>query len=165
MINELKDAIEKSHHRLVYLIDKIEDEVESLADDSVELWHEAKPRLHAMKESMVAAEHSLHAKTDEARLQAHLAIMDAHDQWSCLSEPVTELAQHARQKGQTGLHHAELQAHLAKMEARDFLNEKGGQISHEFKHAKESLEITSLKAVEELGKSLENAGSPWTNMP
>lgn len=164
MIDELKDAIEKSRHRLVYLIDKIEDEVESLADDSVELWQEARPRLQSMKESIAAAEHSLQTKTDEARLQAHLAIMDAHDQWSYLSEPVTELAHHARQKGQTGLQHAGLQAHLAKMEARDFLNEKGGQISHEFKHAKESLEKTSLKAAEELGKSLENAGSPWADM-
>jgi hypothetical protein len=118
-----------------------------------------------MKESMAAAEHSLQAKTDEARLQAHLAIMDAHDQWSYLSGPVTELAQHARQKGKTGLQHAELQAHLAKMEARDFMNEQGGPIRQEFEHAKEKLEQTSLKAVEELGKNLENVGNAWVNMP
>jgi hypothetical protein len=165
MIDELKDAIEKSHQRLAYLMDKIEDEVESLADDSVELWQEAKPKLQAMQESMAEAEHSLQVKTEEARLQAHLAIMDAHDQWSYLSKPVAELAKHARQKGQTGLQHAELQANLAKMEARDFVNEKRGPISKEFEQAREKLEQTSLKALEELAKSLENVGSAWTNMP
>lgn len=165
MIDDLKEAIEKSQHRLVHLISEIEDEVESLTEDSVELWDETKPRLQAMKESMVAAEHSLKVKTEEARLQAHLAIMDAHDQWSYLSKPVTELAQHAQQKGKTGLQHAELKAALAKMEARDFLSGEGGQISQDFKHARETLEENSLKAVEELGKSLETAGSPWANMP
>jgi hypothetical protein len=164
MIDELKDAIEKSHHRLAHLIDKIEDEVESLADDSVELWHEAKPKLQELQASMVDAERSLQVKTEAARLQAHLAIMDAHDQWSYLSKPITELAKHARQKGKTGLQHAELKAHLAKMEARDFLNEKRGPISEEFEHAKEKLEQTSLKAIEELAKNLENVGSAWTNM-
>ena len=165
MNDKLKDTIEKSRHHLAELIDKIEDGIEDIADESAELWDEARPRLHAMKASIVAAEHALQTKTDEARLQAHLAVMDAHDQWSYLSQPVTELARQAKQKSRPTLEHAELQAHLAKMDARDFLNEKGGQIRREFKQAKESLEQTSLKAAEELGKSLEDVGSAWVEMP
>lgn len=165
MMDDLKDTIEKSHKHLVKLMDKIEDEAESLADESAELWREAKPKLQAMKASIATAEHSLQTKTEEARLQAHLAIMDAHDQWSHLSKPVTELANHARQKGKTGLQHAELQAHLAKMDARDFMNEKGGQINQEFKEARDSLEKSSIKAAEELGKNLEEVGSAWSHIP
>ena len=164
MNDPLKDTIEKSRQHLADLIDKIEDGFESIADESAELWDDAKPRLRAMKASIVAAEEALQTKTEEARLQAHLAVMDAHDQWSHLSQPVIELARHAREQGQPKLEHAELRAHLAKMDARDFLNEKGEQISREFRQAKESVEQTSLKAAEELGKSLEGVGSAWTDI-
>ena len=98
MNDPLKDTIEKSRQHLADLIDKIEDGFESVADESAELWDDAKPRLRAMKASIVAAEEALQTKTEEARLQAHLAVMDAHDQWSHLSQPVIELARHARNK-------------------------------------------------------------------
>ena len=163
MFDQLKIVVEKSRHHLEDIVDKIEDQSEDLSEDAMELWQEAKPKLRALKESLVTAEQSLHTQTDEARLQTHLAIMDAHDQWSYLSQIVTELAHHTQQKGQIELQRAELQAHLAKMDTRDFVNEKGEQIKRDFKQVGKTLEQASHKAVNELEKSLDTIGKAWAN--
>ena len=59
MSDKLKDTIEKSRHHLSDLIDKIEDGFESVADESAELWDEAKPRLKAMKDFLQTGLHVL----------------------------------------------------------------------------------------------------------
>jgi exonuclease VII small subunit len=163
MLDQLKFVIEKSRHHLENIVDRIEDQSEDLSEDAMELWQETKPRLRALKESLVTAEQSFQTQTDEARLQAHLAILDAHDQWSYLSQVVSELAHHTQQKGQTELQRAELQAHLAKMDARDFLNEKGEQIRQDFGQVRKTLDHASQKAVDELEKSLDTIGQAWAN--
>jgi exonuclease VII small subunit len=161
MLDQLKALVEKSHRHLDNIVDRIEEQSEDLSDDAVELWQEAKPRLRALKESLLTAEKSLHAQTDEARLQTHLAIMDAQDQWSYLSQTVTGLAQDAQKKGQVELQQAELKAHLAKMDGRDFLNTKGAQVQRDFKEVRKTVEQASQKAVEELEGNLEAIGKAW----
>jgi exonuclease VII small subunit len=164
MLDQLKAVVAKSRHHLDDIVDKIEDQSEDLSEDALELWQEAKPRLRALKESLVTAEQSLHTQTDEVRLQTHLAIMDAHDQWSYLSKTVTGLAHDTQKKGQIELQRAELQAHLAKMDARDFLNNKGAQVKRDFKQVRKTLEQASHKAAEELEGSLETIGKAWPRM-
>ena len=161
MFDQLKAVVAKSRHHLDDIVDKIEDQSEDLSEDALELWQEAKPRLRALKESLVTAEQSLHTQTDEVRLQTHLAIMDAHDQWSYLGQTVTGLAHVTQKKGQIELQQAELQAHLAKMDARDFLNNKGAQVKRDFKQVRKTLEQASHKAAEELEGSLETIGKAW----
>jgi len=163
MLDELKTVLEKSRHRLEDIIDKVEDRSEDLSREAVELWHETKPKLKSLKKTIVAATESLHSQTDEARLQAHLATMDAHDQWSQLSHTVTELAHHAQKKGQTELQTAELKAHLAKMDTRDFMSEKGEQLTRDFQRAKEIAEKASHEAATNLEKSLDTVGNAWTH--
>jgi len=163
MLDQLKATLEKSHHRLDDIIDKVEDRCEDLSEDVMELWQETKPKLRSLKETLVTATETLHSQTDEARLQAHLATMDAHDQWSYLSHTVTELAHHAQKKGQTELQTAQLQAHLAKMDTRDFMSEKGEQLSRDFQHTKETVEKASHDAAEDLERSLDTIVNVWTH--
>jgi len=163
MLDQLKTTLEKSRHRLEDIIDKVEGRTEDLSEDVVELWQETKPKLRTLKETLVTATESLHSQTDEARLQAHLATMDAHDQWSYLSHTVTKLAQHAQKKGQTDLQTAELKAHLAKMDTRDFMSEKGEQLSRDFQRAKETAEQASHDAAKNLERSFDTIGNAWTH--
>lgn len=163
MLDTLKNAVEKSQDHLEKIVDKIEDEFEDLSEDASELWADTKPRLRTFKDSLASAASALRTHTDEARLQAHLATMDAQDQWSYLQDTVTELARQARDKSRTELQHAELQATLAKMEARDFVNNQGQEISREYKVAREAVEQASEKAAQNLERSLENIGKAWSN--
>lgn len=163
MLDQFKSTVEKSQKLLEGIIDKIEDQLDGLSDDTAELWQSAKPKLQAMKESLITASESLHTQTDEARLQAHLATMDAYDQWSYLSATVTEVAKHAQKKGLAELQHADLQAHLATMETRAFMEKQGKEISRDYKIAKESVEKASHKAAQELERSFKTISSAWAN--
>jgi gas vesicle protein len=158
MIEQLKATLEKSQHRLESIVDKIEDEFEDLSEDTAELWQQAKPRLKSLNKSITTALENLHSQTDEAHLQAHLAAMDAHDQWSYLNDTVSGLVHELSSKGKADLEHAALQAHLAKMDARDFMSTRGKEISHDFKHGREKFEKASHRAAKELEKSFDNMG-------
>ena len=89
MPNKINETIKKSQHYLNHIIDKLEDHYEDLSDETTALWHEVKPKLHELNYSLARAVNSLHTQTDEARLQAHLATLDAADQWNYLSKTVT----------------------------------------------------------------------------
>jgi DNA repair exonuclease SbcCD ATPase subunit len=158
MIEQLKTTLEKSQRRLESIVDKIEDEFEDLSEDTAELWQQAKPRLKGLKKSISTAIDKLHIQTEEAHLQAHLAAMDAHDQWSYLNDTVSGLVHELSRKGTADLEHAALQSHLAKMDARDFMNTRGKEISHDFKHGREKFEKASHSAAKELEKSFDNMG-------
>ena len=158
MLEKLKKSLEKSQESLEEVVDKLDDRLEDVGEDAIELWQQTKPKLQHLKEVLSGAAKTLHTQTDEARLQAHLATMDAADQWSHLSHTVTELAQHTQSKGQSELQHANLQAHLAKMEARDFINTQGEEIRRDYKLAKEKVEQASQHAAESLEKSFQRIG-------
>lgn len=161
MLEELKSALKSAQVRLDDIVDKIEDTSEEWSEHTAELWQRTKPHLQSMRKSVSQAADSLHTQTDEARLQAHLAAMDAHDRWQHLSKTVSELTQHVARKTTHELQHAELQAHLAAMDARDFANENGPKIRREFNEAKDKVEAASHKAAQELEKSLEKLGDIW----
>lgn len=159
MLENLKTAVEKSRHQLENIVDTIEEQYEHLSEGAAELWSATKPKLKSVQDSLSNAAQSIHQQTDAAQLQAHLAIMDAHDQWTYLSNIVTELAHHAREKGQYELQYADLQAHLAAMEARDFMKNQGDSIKTDYQHAKDSVEKASQKAVQELTRGMETIGN------
>ncbi|CAH0992533.1 hypothetical protein SIN8267_02666 [Sinobacterium norvegicum] len=162
-MDSFKDILEKSQRRLSDIADKLDDQREELSEDAAELWQQAKPKLGSLKESLTTAALSLQSQGEQARLQAHLAAMDAQDQWSYLSKTMTELTRNAQQKGRTELESAELQAHLAKMDARDFVNQQGEALSKDYQQAREKIEQASHTAMKELERSLEIIGKSWSN--
>ncbi|WP_101756933.1 hypothetical protein [Oceanicoccus sp. KOV_DT_Chl] len=161
MLEKLKESIDKSQQQLAHVVGKLEDQFEDVSEDVEKLWQQTQPKLHDLKSSLADAAKSLHTQTDEARLQAHLATMDAADQWSYLSETVSELARHAQSKGQHELQHANLQAHLAKMDARDFVNQQGKTIRQDYQQARDKLEQASHKAADSMERSFANIGQGW----
>lgn len=163
MSDKMKDIIEKSQEYLKEIADKLEDQYEDLSEEAAEVWQTAKPKLKALNQSLTKAAEAMKTQTDEARLQTHLAIMDASDQWTYLNKTVSELTRNARAKGTGEFEHAELQAHLAKMEARDFINKHSKEITREYHEAKEKIEKNSLKAAKEIEHGLETIGKNWVN--
>ena len=160
-MDQLKNAVEKSRHHLENIAGKIEEQRDELSEEAHELWEQLQPRLRTLKASLVTVEESMHTQTDEARLQMHLAMMDARDQWSYLQKSVAGLADDAQKKARIGLQSTELQAHLASMDARDFLNGEGEQIKRDFRQVRKALDEASHKAAEEIEKSLDTIGRDW----
>ncbi len=161
MLDDLKKSLNKAQDRLDDVADKLEDAMEDVSEETLELWHKTKPKLREMKLSLSNAADDLHTQTDEARLRAHLATMDAHDQWQHLSHTLGDLSRHAVERGAYHLQHADLQAHLARMEARDFMASKGPEIRHDFEQARDKVEERSRHAAQELEQSLEKLGDIW----
>lgn len=161
MLEELKSALKSAQTHLDDIVDRIEETSEEWSEKTADLWQRTKPRLQSMKTSVSEAADSLHTQSDEARLQAHLAAMDAHDQWQHLSKAIGEFARHTASKTTHELQHAELQAHLAAMDTRDFVNENGPKIRREFAEARDKVESASHTAARELEKSLEKLGDIW----
>lgn len=165
MLDELKQSLKKTQDHLDTMLEKMEDTAEDWSDEAKELWQDTRKHLQQFKASLVSASESLHTQTDEARLQAHLAAMDASDQWQHLNKVVSDFSHHAANKTTQELQHANLQAHLAAMETRDFIDQKAPQIKREFSNAKEKVESASMDAVKSLEKSLEKMGDLWSKVP
>ena len=164
MNQQLKTSLENSQGRLENIVDNFEDKYQDLPVEAAELWQQAKPKLHGLRDALAAVASFLQSHTEEAHLQAHLATMDGHDQWTYLRDIVTQLSRQVLRKGEAGLDHAPLQAHLAQMDARDFANGKGGEISRDFKLARDKLEQASQRAAGELEHSLESIGNAMSGV-
>lgn len=165
MLDDLKNSLEKTQEHLDDMLDKLEATAKDWSEEAGELWQDTRRHLHTLKDSLTSASESLHTQTDEARLQAHLAAMDASDQWQHLSEVVSAFSHHATHKTTQELQHANLQAHLATMDTRDFIDAKAPEIKREFNSAKEKVETGSVEAIKALEKSLEKMGDLWTKVP
>lgn len=161
MLDNLKSALKKAQERLEDAVDYLEDGVEDLSEESAELWQKLKPRLESVKVSVAQGVEALKTQSEDAHLQAHLATMDAKDQWESLNKTVAEFSRHTAEKGRYEIQHAELQAHLAAMEARDFINEHGPALRREFAEKREKAEELGVHAAKELEKSLEKLGDIW----
>lgn len=161
MLDNLKSALKKAQEKLDDAVESLEEGVEDLSEDSVELWQKLKPKLEQMKGSVTEGVEALKVQSEEAHLQAHLAAMNARDQWESLNKTVSEFSRHAAEKGRYEIQHAELQAHLAAMDTRDFINEHGPALRREFNETRDKAEEIGLHAAKELEKSLEKLGDIW----
>lgn len=161
MLDNLKSALKKAQERLDDAMDYLEESAEDLSEESAELWHKLKPKLQDMKASVAEGVDALKTQSEEAHLQAHLAAMDAKDQWESLNKTVAEFSRHTAKKGRYEIQHAELQAHLAAMDARDFINEHGPALRREFNEKRDKAEELGVHAAKELEKSLEKLGDIW----
>lgn len=156
MLEDLKSRLDFAAERLDDLVDKVEDQLDDFGEEAEELWQKSRVRITALgdklKDASAKTIASIDAKTDEAELQAHLAAMEAREQWDNVAELVAQFAQDAKREAGSELDHAKVQAHLARLEAADFMAEQGHKISAEFQQSKAKVENASMKAAAELSE-------------
>lgn len=162
MSDPFKSNLEKANQFLERIVDQVEDQAEDFAEDSRDLWHRSKLQVQQLKKRLSQAVEHLDEASDEAKLQAHLAAMDAHDHWSELQHNVHVFVQHAEDQSRPVIDHALLQAHLAKMDARDFMAESADTLADDYRQSKQKVEKASLKAAAEIRERCEGliAGLP-----
>ncbi|MFA7553107.1 MAG: hypothetical protein WCY88_02565 [Spongiibacteraceae bacterium] len=132
------------------VLDEIEDKAEDFSEETQLLWQRSKKHLKGMRHNLKDASKKLETATDEGVLQAHLAAMDAHDQWLLLKNNVAMFFQYAENKSQPVIDHAKLQSHLASMDARDFMADSGKDLADKFADSREKVAKSSLKAATEI---------------
>ena len=162
MLDDLKAILNKVEDSMEDVSDKIEDKAEDFTEETKLLWDRSKKHLANMKHSLKEASQKLETKTDEAALQAHLATMDAHDQWQFLKHNVAIFWQQAESKSQPVIDHAKLQAHLASLDARDFMASSGQTLKVKFTESKQSVEKASLIAATDIKN---NFGKLLSSLP
>lgn len=162
MLDDLKEILDKASESMDEVLEKIEDKAEDFSEETQLLWLRSKLYLADMKRSLKDASKKLETTTDEGLLQAHLAAMDAHDQWQVLKYNVATFFQYAENKSQPVIDNAILQSHLARMEVRDFMAESGEDLKDKFAQSKDKVEQASFKAAAEIRSNFEGfiAGLP-----
>ena len=162
MSDSLKEQLEEVQEKIASICDRIEDQAEDFAEDAQELWGKSRQELNKLSQRLADAAHQVQASSEEARLQGHLAAMDAGDHWQEMKHSVSSFLAHAAHKARPPLEHAALQAHLAKMEARDFMADAGKDLAEEFKGMVEQAEQRSKQAALDIKESCDGliAGLP-----
>lgn len=154
MDNEFKKKLEAAEEAIDKLEDKIEDKIENMAEefaeDAVELWADIKKNFSGVRGKLKTAVIDLDQKGDEARLQAHLGAMEAHDKMQSVKDTVEEFTQKVAATAQTELDTVKLRAHLAEMEAEDFWENKGKDIAADFSESSEKVKDMTLEAATEV---------------
>jgi ABC-type transporter Mla subunit MlaD len=162
MSKSFGEYVEDIHEQFDKISDAIEERSEDFTEGTREIWQVSKLQLTKLKKRLDEAAQNFHSSSDEARVQAHLAAMDAQDHWQSLKMSIESLAAQAQRKAQPGIDHVALQAHLAKMNARDFMAEKGHDLAKEFKQSMERSQQLSSKAAADIKASCDGiiAGLP-----
>ncbi len=162
MLEKLKNQIDCTLDQLGDLDDYFEDRAEDFSEELAEFWEKTKTQLNVFGHQLKRAEMSLEEESDHIALQAHLATMDAHDQWRTLNSSLDSVVLNLKRDGQTQLDEAALHTHLAAMDSRDFLSDKGQNIHQQYDLARDKLEQTTLKAATEIKQAFDGliAGLP-----
>ncbi|MAZ88116.1 MAG: hypothetical protein CL693_10755 [Cellvibrionaceae bacterium] len=155
MLENLKKHLDETLDKLDDIDDYFEDRAEALGEDMKTAWKKTRVQLGHFGKQLKEASAALESEKDHIALQAHLATMDAHDQWTTLKGSVENTVNHLKRDGQTQLDEAALQAHLAAMDGRDFVNSKGKDIHQQYDHAREQLEQSTLKAASEIKETFD----------
>lgn len=148
MLDNIKSDIAEAQAFIEDIVDKIEAQAEDLSEDSQVLWQQSKANVAIVKARLQkAAQYSVET-SDAARLQVHLALMEANERWDTLQHTMTAFANQLEHKTEPVLSHAQLQAHLTRLEAADFFTGRGKEIINEFVASSKKVEQASLKAIQ-----------------
>lgn len=150
MLEKLKVQLDQTLEKLDDLDDYFEDRAEDFSEDMTKLWKKTRAQLNEFGSQVQRGVTALDEESDHIALQAHLATMDAHDQWETLKSSLESTTQNLKRDGKTQLDEAALQAHLGAMDGRDFLNAKGKSIQNNYENARVDLEKSTLKAAADI---------------
>ncbi len=162
MLEKLKSQLDQTLEKLDDLDDYFEDRAEDFSDEMKKLWGKTRVQLNTFGDQVQRGITALDEESDHIALQAHLATMDARDQWDTLKASIESTSQNLKRDGKMQLDEAALQAHLGAMDGRDFLNAKGQEIQKSYDHTRSELEDSTLKAATDIKKAFDGliAGLP-----
>ena len=103
MLEKLKSQLDHALEKLDDLDDYFEDRAEDFSEEMKTSWKATKSQLNHFGDQLQRAGRALEGETDHIALQAHLATMDAHDQWSTLKSGLESAAQNVKRDGRTQL--------------------------------------------------------------
>ncbi|TQV63426.1 MAG: hypothetical protein FNT15_03765 [Sulfurovum sp.] len=150
MQNTFKETIEKSKEAIKSVQDKIEDTTSELKEDTTETIEKVKSTFAKLSAKLKENFEDFESKSDEAKLQANLSMMEARDKLVSLRDDLDNFSSKIISHGQTAIDTTMLKAHLAKLESEDFWSENREKLTKEFENSKESVEKLALEASTEV---------------
>ncbi|MGH1373418.1 MAG: hypothetical protein ACRBBW_15365 [Cellvibrionaceae bacterium] len=155
MLEKLKSQLDQTLEKIDDLDDYFEDRAEDFSDEMTSLWGKTKAQLNGFGDQVRRGVTALDQESDHIALQAHLATMDARDQWDTLRASIESSAQNIKRDGKLQLDEAALQTHLGAMDGRDFINAKGDEIERRYQQTRRELEESTLKAATDIKKAFD----------
>jgi hypothetical protein len=156
MKDTLKEELKSTREKLGSLIHAFKEEAQEADKSMSALWKMAGEKLSGLDSRLDEATENLSHTGDEARLQAHLAFMEAKTAWQSGSKAMEAFAQRSARSTKTQFDHAKVQAHLGKMEIVSYIDGPGKALIKRFKLTKDQVERESVSALREMGKHMDD---------
>jgi hypothetical protein len=156
MSGSLEDEVKSTRGKLADLIGAVKVQAHHADEMIGALWQTAGQKLSGLDSRLDEATENLSHTGDEARLQAHLALMEVKTAWQAGSKAMDAIAQRSARAARTQFDHAAVQTHLGKMEVESYIEGPGRDLIKRFKHAKQQVELESAAALREMGKHMDD---------
>ena len=146
MTEETKSKINQARDSISRLTSNIDKKTEAWSDEGKAFWNRFKKQIAIVKDRLADASQKLETSTDEAKVQTHLALMEAEEQWDELQETIETFIRESKNVSRPVMDQAVLQAHLARLEARDLIKVSAEELLEKYENSKAKLEKASLSA-------------------
>jgi ribosomal protein S17E len=162
MEKDFKEAIEKSKASLKDAEKVVSETAGELSENVAELWGKLQTKMDEINLKLEGSYKDWEKESDEAKLQANLGAMEAHDKMKEIKESLEEFADKVSQNAHSSLDTVALKAHLAKKEAEALWDEKAPVIQKEFEESKEKVSQVAVEAIDEITSFFNKVASNFT---
>ena len=156
---KIRDAIDRSLEQLKQVQGKVDEFIDDLPDDTSEIKNTAKSALSQISELLSTSMKQAGETAEEAQLQAHLGLMEAQDKLDASRDVVDDFIARGSRESKKLLDELELKQKLAMMEAMDFWEQRGPELTEEFKASTSNMQSIVEKAAVEM----QNAFTQWND--
>ncbi len=160
MEEQIRAAMKQTMKSLDEMQEKFEDLLEDLPEGAEEIRGRTEKTLERIAELLQDAGEKAEAGTQEAQLQAHLGLMEAHAKLDASRVVINDQLSQAVDKTKSMLDEAELKRHLGVMEAEDFWEKRGKLIAEEFENSREVMHALANRTADEMKDQFKR----WSNV-
>ena len=153
MEKEFKNLIKKSKESLESTEKKIDELSADFSEEVSEFWDNLKGHFSKVNDKLKEAYDEF--ESGEAKLNAHLSMMEARDKLEKVKKSAENFALTASKKTKEEFSMASLKKHLAQMEAEDKWEETKKDLSRTYSESKSDVEKLAKKAGHEISEIFE----------
>lgn len=150
MDEKLKDSLKRSASELKEMQDKFETWAKDAPDDVQDIREVLQKTLKNIGGKLDESKTHGEKLTEEAQLQAHLAMMEAREKLESSRKVFDQYLNQATDQGKTLMDELELKVELARMEAEDFWEKRGPELTEEFKKSRDVMLTLADNAMTEM---------------